>query len=169
MENSTSFLDKIVTEELAIVVSLYAFLLFTVVSGNGLVLVAFSINERLRTATNKLIIGLAVSDILVGFVSIPCWLNITISRSQHRKMSCNRATVTSQNIIEESILCHVRCPVALFGHHSFLAASAVQTMARYLHANYDNDMLFYSFCHNFHLVLLNLPLRTLPTDCEASI
>lgn len=79
MENSTSFLDKIVTEELAIVVSLYAFLLFTVVSGNGLVLVAFSINERLRTATNKLIIGLAVSDILVGFVSIPCWLNITIS------------------------------------------------------------------------------------------
>ena len=79
MANSTRYLDKISTDELAAVVSLYALLLLAIVTGNGLVLAAFSINERLRTATNKMIMGLAVSDILVGFVSIPFWLNIIIS------------------------------------------------------------------------------------------
>ena len=60
-------------------VALYVLLLVAIITGNGLVLSAFSINKRLRTATNTLIMGLAVSDILVGFVSIPCWLHIFIS------------------------------------------------------------------------------------------
>lgn len=84
VENTTDlgyseYLDKISKDELVVVLSLYACLLFGIIAGNGLVLVAFSINERLRTATNKLIMGLAVSDVLVGFVSIPCWLFMTIS------------------------------------------------------------------------------------------
>ena len=60
-------------------VGLYVLLLLVIITGNGLVLSAFSINKRLRTATNTLIMGLAVSDILVGFVSIPCWLHLFTS------------------------------------------------------------------------------------------
>lgn len=78
MENFISFLDKIVIEELVIVVFFYVFLLFIVVLGNGFVLVVFLINERFRIVINKFIIGLVVSDILVGFVFIFCWLNIII-------------------------------------------------------------------------------------------
>ena len=81
---SATWLDHISSDELVVFVSLYAFLLLAIVLGNGLVLLAFSVNERLRTATNKVIMGLAVSDILVGFVSIPCWLYITIT--EHEKM-----------------------------------------------------------------------------------
>ena len=79
MENSTVYLDKISTDELGVVTALYVLLLTSIITGNGLVLASFSVNKRLRTATNRLIMGLAVSDILVGFVSIPCWLNISIS------------------------------------------------------------------------------------------
>lgn len=60
-------------------IGLYAVLLLVILTGNGLILSAFFINKRLRTATNTLIMGLAVSDILVGFVSIPCWLAIFTS------------------------------------------------------------------------------------------
>ena len=71
-------------------VALYVLLLVAIVTGNGLVLSAFSINKRLRTATNTLIMGLAVSDILVGFVSIPCWLHIfTLS---HKHSMVNQTT-----------------------------------------------------------------------------
>lgn len=77
--NSSVYLTKMTNIELGIVVALYVLLLLAIITGNGLVLSAFSINKRLRTATNTLIMGLAVSDILVGFVSIPCWLNIFTS------------------------------------------------------------------------------------------
>ena len=77
--NSSSYLTKISHLELAIMIGLYAMLLLVILTGNGLILSAFFINKRLRTATNTLIMGLAVSDILVGFVSIPCWLAIFTS------------------------------------------------------------------------------------------
>ena len=77
--NSSVYLTNMSNLELGIMVALYVLLLVAIITGNGLVLSAFSINKRLRTATNTLIMGLAVSDILVGFVSIPCWLHIFIS------------------------------------------------------------------------------------------
>ncbi|XP_020618245.1 histamine H2 receptor-like [Orbicella faveolata] len=81
--NSSVYLTKMSNIELGIMVALYVLLLVAIITGNGLVLSAFSINKRLRTATNTLIMGLAVSDILVGFVSIPCWLYIfTLSHKQ---------------------------------------------------------------------------------------
>ena len=87
MDNVTIYLDKISWNELAVVITLYVILLTSIISGNGLVLTAFTVNKRLRTATNKLVMGLAASDILVGFVSIPCWLNITISLHNHLPIS----------------------------------------------------------------------------------
>lgn len=77
--NSSAYLNKISKLEMGIVVALYVLLLLAILTGNGLVLSAFSVNKRLRTAINTLIMGLAVSDILVGFVSIPCWLYIFTS------------------------------------------------------------------------------------------
>ena len=79
MNNSTIYLNQISTDELVVVVTLYTLLLLAIIAGNGLVLVAFSINHRLRKAANRVIMGLAVSDILVGFVSIPCWIHISTS------------------------------------------------------------------------------------------
>ncbi|XP_022788049.1 adenosine receptor A1-like [Stylophora pistillata] len=81
--NSSNYLTKISQLELTITVSLYAVLLLIVITANGLVLSAFLINKHLRTATNTLVMGLAVSDILVGFVSIPCWLLIFTSYHEH--------------------------------------------------------------------------------------
>ena len=77
--NSSVYLTKMSHLELGIVIAFYVLLLLAIITGNGLVLSAFSINKRLRSATNTLIMGLAVSDILVGFVSIPCWLYIFTS------------------------------------------------------------------------------------------
>lgn len=114
---SKVYLDKISTDELAVVVSLYALLLFAIIVGNGLVLVAFSINKRLWTATNRLIMGLAVSDVLVGFVSIPCWLYISIS--PHKKTPVSYVTyqfyitfdifVGSASILQLTALSIERC------------------------------------------------------------
>lgn len=87
--NSSVYLTKMSNIELGIVVALYVLLLLAIITGNGLVLSAFSINKHLRTATNTLIMGLAVSDILVGFVSIPCWLNIFTSYHKQSPVSPN--------------------------------------------------------------------------------
>ena len=88
--NSSVYLTKMSNIELGIMVALYVLLLVAIITGNGLVLSAFSINKRLRTATNTLIMGLAASDILVGLVSIPCWLHIFTL--YHKSFSVNPAT-----------------------------------------------------------------------------
>lgn len=44
------------------------------VFGNLLVVVSFSINDKLRTVTNYLVVGLASADILVGATSMPLWM-----------------------------------------------------------------------------------------------
>ena len=68
--------------ELDIAVAMYVVLMLSILAGNGLVLAAFKVNKRLRSSTNMLIMGLAVSDLLVGLVSIPCWLYIFLSANK---------------------------------------------------------------------------------------
>ncbi|XP_075217889.1 uncharacterized protein LOC142322694 [Lycorma delicatula] len=46
----------------------------TAVAGNGLVLIAFRKERRLRRRTNYYIVSLAVADLLVGLLGIPCAL-----------------------------------------------------------------------------------------------
>lgn len=48
-----------------------AFLMFLIVSGNFLVIAAYARNRRLRTGTYAFLVSLALSDFLVGGVSIP--------------------------------------------------------------------------------------------------
>ena len=45
--------------------------------GNSLVVLSYKINNRLRTRTNAFLVSLAISDFLVGGVSLPMWIYIT--------------------------------------------------------------------------------------------
>lgn len=64
----------------------YALLALFVILGNLLVITAFRFNTRLRTTNNTFLVGLAVSDLLVGLISIPLWIYIS-SCQQH--ITCN--------------------------------------------------------------------------------
>lgn len=78
--NSTPIaLAKMHVTELAIITVLYCLLTVTIITGNGLILTSFGLNRKLRTVTNTLIINLSVSDLLVGLISIPCWIYIFLS------------------------------------------------------------------------------------------
>lgn len=52
----------------------YVLLALFVILGNILVIAAFRLNSRLRTINNTFLVGLAVSDLLVGLISIPLWI-----------------------------------------------------------------------------------------------
>ena len=50
-----------------------------IVFGNSLVIGAFRVNRRLRTTTNLLLMSLAVADMLIGLISMPLWVYISIT------------------------------------------------------------------------------------------
>lgn len=66
----------ITTAEFVVSVLFYCCVFLAILVGNVLVILAYERNWRLQTTTNTFIIGLAVSDLLVGFVSIPFWLYV---------------------------------------------------------------------------------------------
>lgn len=66
--------------ELAFASFFYIALAIAIVFGNTLVITSFIIERRLRTTTNKFLVGLAVSDLLVGLVSVPIWVYFTIAQ-----------------------------------------------------------------------------------------
>lgn len=51
--------------------------------GNGLVIVAFRRERRLRRRTNYYIVSLAVADLLVGLVGIPCAVLSSVGLPRH--------------------------------------------------------------------------------------
>lgn len=55
----------------------YGVLIPPIVVGNGLVVISFIINHKLRTATNIFICGLGLSDLLIGLFSVPYWTYIS--------------------------------------------------------------------------------------------
>ncbi|KAJ7369931.1 hypothetical protein OS493_035277 [Desmophyllum pertusum] len=59
--------------EVFVFMALYILLSLLVIAGNSLVVVGFK-NIRLRTAINMFFVSLAISDLLVGAVSIPLWI-----------------------------------------------------------------------------------------------
>ena len=80
MNNSTLATSRIVSplphNEIEIIAStvVYVLLALFVILGNILVIEAFRSNQRLRTTNNTFLVGLAVSDLLVGLISIPLWI-----------------------------------------------------------------------------------------------
>ena len=59
---------------------LLAFLLVVTVAGNSLILAAYLRNARLRTVSNKFVVSLALSDLLVGAISVPVWMYMSLSQ-----------------------------------------------------------------------------------------
>lgn len=72
-------LMKLSLPEMSVTTALYILLVLGALLGNSLILAAFAVNKKLRTITHTLVMGLAVSDMLVGLVSIPCWMYIALS------------------------------------------------------------------------------------------
>ena len=52
-----------------------------IIIGNAMVILAyFTGPRRLRTRTNFFVINLAVSDIMVGLISLPFWITVLLSK-----------------------------------------------------------------------------------------
>ena len=51
-------------------------LIVAILFGNSLVIASYKTNRRLRTRTNAFLVSLAISDFLVGSVSLPMWIYI---------------------------------------------------------------------------------------------
>ena len=57
----------------------FCILALIIVFGNSLVIGAFRVNRRLRTTTNLLLMSLAIADLLIGTVSVPLWVYISVT------------------------------------------------------------------------------------------
>lgn len=74
-------------QETLIFVTIYSVLSFLVILGNSLIIIVFTRNDKLRTATNMFFVSLAVSDFIVGAISIPCWMYILLYDLNHTSQS----------------------------------------------------------------------------------
>ena len=54
-------------------------LVFLILFGNVLIVCGYKANYALRTGSNTIILSLAISDIVVGLVSIPAWCYVSLS------------------------------------------------------------------------------------------
>ena len=57
----------------------FCILALMIVFGNSLVIGAFRVNRRLRRTTNLLLMFLAIADLLIGTVSVPLWVYISVT------------------------------------------------------------------------------------------
>ena len=55
-------------------------LMFVIITGNSFVVASYFSNFRLRTGTYAFLVSLAISDLLVGCVSLPLWIYISLNR-----------------------------------------------------------------------------------------
>ncbi|CAH3029173.1 unnamed protein product, partial [Porites evermanni] len=65
-------------DDIAFVVA-FCILALMIVFGNSLVIGAFQVNRRLRTASNMLLISLATADILIGTISVPLYVYVSVT------------------------------------------------------------------------------------------
>ena len=74
--NAYGWLPRQMTTEDIVYVVFYCMIATMIVFGNSLVIGAFRVNRRLRTATNLLLMSLAIADMLVGLITVPLWVYI---------------------------------------------------------------------------------------------
>ena len=60
-------------------VVVFCILAFMMVFANSLVIGAFRVNRRLRTTSNTLLTSLATADILIGTISVPLYVYVSIT------------------------------------------------------------------------------------------
>ena len=66
--------------DIAFVVA-FCILALMIAFGNSLVIGAFQVNRRLRTASNMLLISLATADILIGIITVPLYVYISVTNN----------------------------------------------------------------------------------------
>ncbi|XP_059184203.1 adenosine receptor A1-like [Centropristis striata] len=95
--------------------------------GNLLVCLAVTRNKKLRTVTNYFLVSLAVADILVGLVAIPCAVLTDLGRPRHNLPLCLVLLSMLMVLTQSSIL-------------SLLAVAAERYMAILLPFKYQRIM-----------------------------
>lgn len=71
-----------VSASTAITIALCVALMFVIITGNSFVVAAYFSNFRIRTGTYTFLVSLAISDLLVGCVSLPLWMYISLRNVQ---------------------------------------------------------------------------------------
>ena len=66
-------------------VVVFCILALIIVFGNSLVIGAVQVNRRLRTTSNMLLISLATADILIGTISVPLYVYISVTHDYQLK------------------------------------------------------------------------------------
>lgn len=61
----------------SIQIALCLVLMFVIIIGNLFVAAAYVLNARIRTGTYTILVSLAISDLLVGCISLPLWIYIS--------------------------------------------------------------------------------------------
>ena len=77
--NGTSMEEKFEKETVLISTTFLVIIIVMALFGNVLVVVAFTVFQKLRTVTNYFIVSLAVADILVAGISMPVWFAYLIT------------------------------------------------------------------------------------------
>lgn len=77
----------------------YVLLALFVILGNILVIAAFRFNSRLRTINNTFLVGLAISDLLVGLISIPLWIYFSACQ-QHSTCADSHELLTFYSTVD---------------------------------------------------------------------
>ena len=82
--NQTDFSKETVAVDIsvsiAIQLALCLAIMFLIITGNVSVVAAYFSNSRIRTGTYTILVSLAISDLLVGCVSLPLWMYISLRR-----------------------------------------------------------------------------------------
>lgn len=82
--SNTTSLGRFARSQVSNVTDTIAFLVFSlslllvIIVGNSLIVMAYRTNTRLRNKANTFLVSLAVSDMLVGVVSLPCWIIVQL-------------------------------------------------------------------------------------------
>ena len=66
----------------ALQIALCVALMFVIITGNSFVVAAYFSNYRIRTGTYSFLVSLAISDLLVGCVSLPLYMYISLRKVQ---------------------------------------------------------------------------------------
>lgn len=74
------------SESVIVACFFYTIIALVAVFGNLMVVIAFFINDKLRTVTNYFVLGLAAADILVGAISVPLWMYILNYYADQKKI-----------------------------------------------------------------------------------
>lgn len=79
INETTTMPKKFDNETVLLSTSFLVVIIIMALFGNGLVVTAFAVFQKLRTMTNYFIVSLAVADVLVATVSMPVWFAYLIT------------------------------------------------------------------------------------------